>query len=162
MGVATCSQPSSVQTWAMGGPGLVGGRHVGLPVRQVGRDRLAVVAVGRAQEPLGVSHLQAQPGHRFADFVAARPDAGLFQFVRDPPGAVGLLGLLEEPPEPQVERLGFLGLPGRLRLLGPGMVGAGADLHGGAQRGDGIGLLLLPDEAASHPGSLAKKAAAFF
>ena len=121
-----------------------------------------MAAVRRDPEALGVARLQAQLRHDRPGLVAARIKARLFQFARQAPGAVGAPGTLENPGGALFHALPFPILGGRLGPLGPRIVGAPAHLHHAAQRGNGVGLLLLLDEPVSHPSSFAKKAAAFF
>src|SRR5215207_6748750 len=142
-------------------PAPIRGRGRKLPIEQIRRDGLAVIAHRGAGEPLPRTGLQPVLLHQANHPFAAHTRVLLPQVFVNAGAAVALFARLERRAHEDFQA-SVLPLMPRLGAAAPGVVAARTDLQTPTQDPDAVHGLLHSDEPEPYRLCFAKKAAAFF
>ena len=142
-------------------PPLIRRRRRKLPVEQIGRDRLVVIAHGGHFVPLARPRLQAVFLHQSDHALAAHALLLLDQIFVNARAAVPLLALVERGLHQDLQSAIVTGMR-RFRATVPGVEAAARHAQTATENGDRMLGPLRRDEGKPHRLCFAKKAAAFF
>lgn len=141
-------------------PFLVGGRRNKILIQQIGRDRVGMVAVGRALETAFLPRFEAVLAHQAGHAPPADGQAVCLHFMRHARAAIGLVRAREGCTHMRQEHH-VLSLASAGRAGSPREIATGADTENATQTLGGERFFRLIDEPEPHrPPSLAKKTVA--